>query len=68
DLGSVLVQRGRLDEAISVTTEAIRGVHAEHGSGRIVTSIHRTVDLLGQQKYSPATAFAAAARRLLLAK
>ncbi|MGH3809661.1 MAG: helix-turn-helix domain-containing protein [Pseudonocardiaceae bacterium] len=64
-LGSVLVQRGQLDEAISVTTEAIRGVHAEHGSGRIVTRIHRTVDLLGQQKYPPATTFAAAARRLL---
>ncbi|MGH3711803.1 MAG: hypothetical protein ACRDRQ_27760, partial [Pseudonocardiaceae bacterium] len=64
-LGSVLVQRGQLDEAISVTTEAIQGVHAGHGSGRIVTHIHRTVALLGQQKYPPATTFAAAARRLL---
>jgi transcriptional regulator with XRE-family HTH domain len=64
-LGSVLAQRGQLDEAISVTTEAIQAVHAGHGSGRIITRLHRTVDLLGQQKYPPATTFATAARRLL---
>jgi hypothetical protein len=67
-LGWVLAQRGQLDEAISVTSEAIQGVHAGHGSGRIVANLHRTADLLGQQKYPPATTFAAAARRLLPAK
>lgn len=65
DLGSVLAQRGQLDEAISVLGEAIQAVHAVRGSGRVVASLHRTVDLLGQQKYPPATTFAAAARRLL---
>ncbi|MGB6162696.1 MAG: helix-turn-helix transcriptional regulator [Pseudonocardiaceae bacterium] len=64
-LGSVLTQRGQLDEAISLTSEAIQGVHAGHGSGRIITRLHRTVDLLGQQRYPPATTFAAAARHLL---
>ena len=64
-LGSVLTQRGQFDEAISVMSEAIQGVHAGCGSGRIVTRLHRTVDLLGQQKYPPAKSFATAARRLL---
>lgn len=64
-LGSVLTQRGQFDEAISVTTEAIQGVHAVHGSGRTIASLHRAVDLLGQQKYPPAKSFATAARRLL---
>ncbi|MBV9139922.1 MAG: helix-turn-helix domain-containing protein [Pseudonocardiales bacterium] len=64
-LGLVLAQRSQLDEAISVTTEAIQAVHAGHGSGRIVTRLHRTLDLLEQQKYPPATTFATAARRLL---
>ncbi|MBV9143744.1 MAG: helix-turn-helix domain-containing protein [Pseudonocardiales bacterium] len=65
DLGSVLIQRGQLDEAISVTTEAIQAVHAVQGSARVVDELHRTVDLLGQQNYPAATNFAAAARRLL---
>lgn len=64
-LGSVLTQRGQFDEAISVTTEAIQGVRAVRGSGRTVATLHRTVDLLGQQKYPPAKSFATAARRLL---
>ena len=68
DLGLILAQRGQLDEAISVTSEAIQGVHAVGGSGLVVADLHRTVDLLGQQKYPPATTFAAAARRLLPAK
>ncbi|MGH3769810.1 MAG: helix-turn-helix domain-containing protein [Pseudonocardiaceae bacterium] len=65
ELGSVLVQRGQLDEAISVTSEAIHGVYAVQDSGLVVASVHRTVDLLGQQKYPRATTFAATARRLL---
>jgi transcriptional regulator with XRE-family HTH domain len=65
DLGSVSAQRGQFDEAISVMSEAIQGVPAVCGSGLIVASLHRTVDLLGQQKYPAATTFAAAARRLL---
>jgi transcriptional regulator with XRE-family HTH domain len=64
-LGSVLAQRGQFDEAISVLSEAIQGVHAVCGSGLAVASLHRTVDLLGQQKYPPAKSFATAARRLL---
>ncbi|MGH3772423.1 MAG: helix-turn-helix domain-containing protein [Pseudonocardiaceae bacterium] len=67
-LGLILAQRGQLDEAISVTGEALHGAHAVQGSGLVVASLHRTVDLLGQQKYPSATAFAAAARRLLPAK
>ncbi|MGH3828716.1 MAG: helix-turn-helix domain-containing protein [Pseudonocardiaceae bacterium] len=62
-LGLILAQRGQLDEAISVTTDAM---HQEfRGSGRVIANLRRTVDLLGQQKYPPATTFAAAARRLL---
>ncbi|MBV9143751.1 MAG: helix-turn-helix transcriptional regulator [Pseudonocardiales bacterium] len=64
-LGAVLAQRGQVDEAISVTTKAIQGAPAVCGSGLVVASLHRTVDLLGQQKYPPATTFATAARRLL---
>ncbi|MGH3866490.1 MAG: hypothetical protein ACRDQ4_10205 [Pseudonocardiaceae bacterium] len=67
-MGLVLTQRGQLDQAISVTTEAIQTVHAVRGSGRVVASLHRTVDLLGQQKYPPAATFAATARHLLPAK
>ncbi|MGH3867371.1 MAG: hypothetical protein ACRDQ4_14765 [Pseudonocardiaceae bacterium] len=62
-LASVLTQLGQLDEAISVTTDAM---HQEfRGSGRVIANLRRTVDLLGQQKYPPATTFATAARRLL---
>lgn len=64
-LGSVLTRRGQLDEAITVTSEAIEGAHAVRGSRRAISDLHRTVDLLGQQKYPPAATFAAAARRLL---
>ncbi|MGH3854671.1 MAG: helix-turn-helix domain-containing protein [Pseudonocardiaceae bacterium] len=64
-LGVILAQRGQLDEAISVTTAAIQRVHAGWSSGRSVASLHRAVDVLGQQNYPPATTFAAAARRLL---
>lgn len=54
-LGVILAQRGQLDEAISVTTEAIQGVRAGWSSGRSLAGLRRTVDLLGQQKYPPAT-------------
>jgi transcriptional regulator with XRE-family HTH domain len=64
-LGSVLTQLGELDEAISVTGQAVQGVQAVRGSGRTVADLHRTVDLLGKQNYPPAQTFAAAARRLL---
>ena len=64
-LGSVLTQLGQLDEAIDITSKAIEGVHAVRGSRRIVSDLHRTVDLLERQKYLPATTFAGAARRLL---
>lgn len=64
-LSSVLTRRGQLDEAITVTSEAIEGVHAVRGSRRAISDLQRTVNLLGQQKYPPAATFAAAARRLL---
>lgn len=64
-LGSVLTQLGQLDEAINITSEAIQGVYGVRGSRRVFSDLHRTVGLLEQQKYAPATTFAAAARRLL---
>lgn len=64
-LGTVLTRLGQLDEAIRVTRTAIQGVHAVRGSGRIVTDLRRTVDLLGKQNYPPAKNFATAARRLI---
>ncbi|MGQ0719379.1 MAG: helix-turn-helix domain-containing protein [Pseudonocardiales bacterium] len=64
-LGSVLIRRGQLDEAIAVTSDAVQRVDAVRGSGRIVARLNRTVELLGQQDYPPAKTFATAARRLL---
>jgi transcriptional regulator with XRE-family HTH domain len=64
-LGSILTQRGQLDEAISVTSQAIQGAHAVRGSGLAISNLRHVVDLLGQQKYPPAKTFATAARRLL---
>ncbi|MDQ2884273.1 MAG: helix-turn-helix domain-containing protein [Actinomycetota bacterium] len=64
-LGAILTQHGQLDEAISITGEAIQGVAAIRGSGRAVTNLHHTVDMLGQHRYPPAKTFATAARRLL---
>jgi transcriptional regulator with XRE-family HTH domain len=64
-LASILTRLGQLDEAISVTSDAIHGAQEIRGSGRIIVDLRRTVDLLGQQKYEPATTFATAARRLL---
>ncbi|MGH4023859.1 MAG: helix-turn-helix domain-containing protein [Pseudonocardiaceae bacterium] len=64
-LGSVLTKLGQLDEAISVTRSAVQQVHTVHGSRRLTTRLHGTVDLLSKQNYQPATTFAAAARRLL---
>ncbi len=65
DLGSVLARLGQLDEAISVTSDAIQLVNAVRGSHRIVSDLRHTIDLLGQQEYTPARTFATAARRLL---
>jgi hypothetical protein len=65
ELGLILAQRGQLDEAISVTSEAAQGAHAISGSGRLSANLHRAVGLLDQQNYPPAKAFANAARRLL---
>jgi transcriptional regulator with XRE-family HTH domain len=64
-LGLVLIQRRQLDEAITVTSNAIQRVDTIRGSGRITARLNRTVDLLGQQDYLPAKTFATAARRLL---
>ncbi|MGH3792273.1 MAG: hypothetical protein ACRDQ9_16070, partial [Pseudonocardiaceae bacterium] len=64
-LASILTQRGQLDEAISVTSDTIHGIQEVQGSGRIIADLHRTLDLLGQQKYAPAKDFAGAARLLL---
>lgn len=64
-LASVLTRLGQLDEAISLTSDAIQGVREVQGSGYVITNLRRTVDLLEKQKYPPATMFAAAARRLV---
>ncbi|MGB8231240.1 MAG: helix-turn-helix transcriptional regulator [Pseudonocardiaceae bacterium] len=64
-LGSILTQRGQLDEAINVTSQAVQGAHAVRGSGLAVSNLRHVVDQLGQQKYTPAKTFATAARRLL---
>jgi transcriptional regulator with XRE-family HTH domain len=65
NLGMILTQRGQFDEAISITSEAVQAVHTVRMSGLVIADLHRTVDLLGQQKYPPAKTFASAARRLL---
>lgn len=64
-LGSVLTQVGQLDEAINVTSRAVHGAHTIRGSGRTVTDLRHTIDLLGRQNYPPAKSFATAAHRLL---
>ncbi len=64
-LGSTLVQRGQLDEAIAVTSEAVQHVAAVRGSRRIISDLHNTVNLLDRQNYAPATNFASTARQLL---
>lgn len=64
-LASILAQRRQLDEAISLTSDAIHGIQEVQGSGLIIADLHRTLDLLGQQKYAPAKNFARAARLLL---
>ncbi len=64
-LGSILTQRGQLDEAISVTSQAVQGAHAVRGSGLALSNLRHVVALLEQQKYPPAKTFATAARRLL---
>jgi transcriptional regulator with XRE-family HTH domain len=65
NLASILTRLGQLDEAISLTSDAIQGIHEIQGSGRTITTLRHTVDLLEKQKYPPATTFATAARRLL---
>lgn len=64
-LGSVLTQVGHLDEAINVTSRAVHGVHNIRGSGRTVSDLRHTINLLGKQNYPPAKSFAIAAHRLL---
>ena len=64
-LGSVLTQVGQFDEAINVTSRAVHGVHTIRGSGRAVSDLRRTIDLLGRQNYPPAKSFANTAPRLL---
>jgi hypothetical protein len=64
-LGSVLTRLDQLNEAIAVTSDAVQRADTVRGSGRIVSDLRHTVDLLGQQNYPPARTFATAARRLL---
>jgi hypothetical protein len=66
-LGAVLTHLGQLDEAIEVTTSAVRNADLLRGSQRISADLRRTVDILGQQPYAPARTFATAAQRLLAA-
>ncbi|HEY3893995.1 MAG TPA: helix-turn-helix transcriptional regulator [Pseudonocardiaceae bacterium] len=64
-LGLVLIHRRQLDEAIAITSDAVRQIDMVRGSGRVVARLKRTVDMLAQQDYQPAKTFAAAARRLV---
>ena len=64
-LGSVLTRLGHLDEAIAVTSDAVQRADAVRGSGRLVSNLKHTVELLGEHNYPPAKLFATAARRLL---
>ncbi|MGH3903848.1 MAG: hypothetical protein ACRDTE_06625 [Pseudonocardiaceae bacterium] len=64
-LGSVLTQVGQFDEAINVTSRAVHAVHTIRGSGRTISDLRHTIDLLARQKYTPAKSFATAAHRLL---
>ncbi|MGH3930056.1 MAG: hypothetical protein ACRDTF_08785, partial [Pseudonocardiaceae bacterium] len=64
-LGSVLIQIGQLDEASNVTSRAVHAVHTIRGSGRTISDLRHTIDLLGRQNYPPAKSFATAAHRLL---
>lgn len=66
-LGGVLAHVGQLDEAISVTSDAVKRVDQLSGSRRIVTDLTATVNHLGNRSYAPAQQFAKAARRLLAA-
>jgi hypothetical protein len=66
-LGQVLAQTGHIDEAISVTADAVERVDAVRGSRRIVDDLHRTIRLLDTHRYQPAKEFAAAARKVLSA-
>jgi transcriptional regulator with XRE-family HTH domain len=63
-LGGVLTQVGKLDEAIRVTQDAVEWASALQ-SPRINRHLHMTLDLLGQQPYTPARVFSATARRLV---
>lgn len=66
-LGGVLARAGQLDEAIAVTSDAVKRIDQLSGSRRIVADLSATVDDLGRRSYAPAKQFATAARRLLTA-
>lgn len=64
-LGAVLARTGQYDEAIAVTSDAVKRIDQLSGSRRIVADLSSTVDHLATRSYGPAQQFAAAARRLL---
>jgi hypothetical protein len=66
-LGQVLAQTGQVEEAISVTSNAVERVDSVRGSRRILDDLHRTIRLLDTHQYRPAKEFAAAARKVLSA-
>ncbi|MGH3615166.1 MAG: hypothetical protein ACRDRK_21740 [Pseudonocardia sp.] len=63
-LGGILTHRGQLEEAIAVTTTAVKDSDLFSGSRRIMTDLHSTLELLSQQKFAPARTFAEAARKI----
>ncbi|MEJ2862166.1 helix-turn-helix domain-containing protein [Actinomycetospora flava] len=66
-LGAVLARTRQLDEAIAVTSAAVKRINDLNGSKRILVDLAATVDHLAAQSYPPARQFARAARRLISA-
>lgn len=66
-LGAVLTRTRQLDEAIAVTSAAVKRINALSGSKRILVDLAATVDQLAAQSYPPARQFASAAQRLISA-
>lgn len=64
-LGQVLARTGQLEEAISVTADAVERVDAVRGSRRIVDDLRSSINMLGTHAYKPAQEFSRAARKVL---
>lgn len=57
DLSNVLTRSGKIDEAITATSDALERTRSVGGSKRVTTRLTRTVNALGALKYAPAQEF-----------